>query len=173
MPVRPFTLAGRLMHVGRYAGDAEDDRLRPLFMGYPGLVRGYTDGSFEPGDCTPSADESCPLFSRLIGSRMLIGNLELRFPLLGALGVGSGYYGFLPIEVALFADAGLAWSSNLSATPVTDERPWFVGGDRRPVTSAGAGLRMNVFGFAVIEVDVSRAFQRDRWIWQFGFVPGF
>ena len=173
MPVRPFTIAGRLVHVGRYLGDAEDNRLRPMFMGYPGLVRGYTDGSFKPEDCTPSADESCPLFSRLIGSRMLIGNLELRFPLLGALGVGSGYYGFLPIEVALFADAGLAWSSDLSATPVTDERPWFAGGDRRPVTSAGAGLRMNVFGFAVIEVDVSRAFQRDRWIWQFGFVPGF
>jgi hypothetical protein len=173
MPVRPFTLAGRIVHYGRYAGDAEDNRLQPLFIGYPGFVRGYTDGSFEPQDCQPSADDSCPLFSRLIGSRMLIGNVELRFPLLGALGVGSGYYGVLPIELALFADAGLAWSSDLADTPVTDERPWFAGGDRRPVTSVGAGLRMNVFGFAIIEVDLSHAFQRDRWIWQLGFVPGF
>jgi hypothetical protein len=32
---------------------------------------------------------------------------------------------------------------------------------------------MNVFGYAIIEVSASRPFQRDRWIWQFGFVPGF
>jgi Tol biopolymer transport system component len=173
MPVRPFTLAGRLIHYGRYLGDAEDNRLQPMFLGYPGLVRGYDDGSFEQQDCEPSADEFCPLFNRLLGSRVLIGNVELRFPLLGTLGLGSGYYGFLPIEMMFFADAGLAWSSDLSETPVTDERPWFAGGDRRPVTSAGVGLRMNLFGFAIIEVDFAHAFQRDRWIWQFGFVPGF
>jgi outer membrane protein assembly factor BamA len=173
MPVRPFTLAGRVLHYGRYLGGADDDRLQPLFLGYPGLVRGYDDGSFEQRDCQPSADESCPLFNRLLGTRVLIGNLELRFPLLGALGVGSGYYGFLPIELAFFADAGLAWSSDLTETSVTDERPWFAGGDRKPVTSAGVGLRMNLFGFAIIEVDYAHAFQRDRWIWQFGFVPGF
>jgi outer membrane protein assembly factor BamA len=173
MPVRPFTMAGRLIHYGRYLGDAEDNRLQPMFLGYPGLVRGYDDGSFEQQDCEPSADEFCPLFNRLLGSRVLIGNVELRFPLLGTLGLGSGYYGFLPIEMMFFADAGLAWSSDLSETPVTDERPWFAGGDRRPVTSAGVGLRMNLFGFAIIEVDFAHAFQRDRWIWQFGFVPGF
>ncbi len=178
VPVRPFTLAGRLVHYGRYSGDAEDPRLQPLFLGYTGLVRGYTDGSFEPRDCTPTPDDPCPLFSRLLGSRLLIGNVELRFPLLGALGVGSGYYGFLPIEMAFFADAGLAWSSDdgytLSGGPTAaDERAFFLGGDRKPVYSAGVGLRVNLLGFAIIEVDFSRAFQRNRWVWQFGFVPGF
>jgi WD40 repeat protein len=173
VPVRPFTIAARVVHYGRYLGDAQDQRLQPLFLGYPGMVRGYTDTSFEPRDCAASVDESCPLFNRLIGSRILMGNLELRFPLLGLLGFGSGYYGLLPIEVALFADAGLAWWSDLPETPDTDERPWFAGGDRRPVTSVGTSLRMNVFGYAIIEVSASRPFQRDRWIWQFGFVPGF
>jgi WD40 repeat protein len=174
MPVRPFTLAGRLVHLGRYGGSSEDTRLQPLFLGYPGMVRGYTDGSFEPRDCVASADDGCPLFSRLIGSRMLIGNLELRFPLLGLAGVGSGYYGAFPVELALFADAGLAWSSDdVVNTPVTDERPWFAGGDRKPVTSVGGSLRVNAFGYAIIEVTLARPLQRDRWVWQFGFVPGF
>jgi Tol biopolymer transport system component len=173
MPVRPFTLAARLVHLGRYGGGSEDLRLQPLFIGYPGMIRGYTDGSFEPRDCAPSADESCPLFSRLIGSRMILANAEVRFPLLGLVGVGSGYYGALPVELAFFADAGLAWSSNDPSTPVTDERPWFAGGDRRPVTSVGASLRINALNYAVIELSLSRPLQRDRWIWQFGFVPGF
>jgi outer membrane protein assembly factor BamA len=173
MPVRPFTLAARLVHLGRYGGGADDERLQPLFLGYPGLVRGYTNGSFEPRDCTPSADESCPLFNRLLGSRLLIGNLELRFPLLGALGVGSGYFGAFPVELALFADAGLAWSSDLGTTPVTNEAPWFAGGDRRPVASVGGSLRINAFNFAIVEVTLSKPFQRDRLIWQVGFVPGF
>jgi outer membrane protein assembly factor BamA len=104
---------------------------------------------------------------------MLMANLELRFPLLGALGVGGGYYGFLPIEMMFFADAGLAyWGGDLAYT-APDDRPWFAGGDRKPLTSAGVGARVNLLGFAIIEIDWAYAFERERWIWQFGFVPGF
>jgi len=46
MPARPFTIAVRGLHYGRYGADAEDARLTPLFIGYQGLVRGYdTDRS--------------------------------------------------------------------------------------------------------------------------------
>jgi outer membrane protein assembly factor BamA len=104
---------------------------------------------------------------------MFMANIELRFPLLGALGVGGGYYGVLPVEVALFSDAGVAyWGQDLAYTG-PDDRVWFLGGDRRPLVSAGAGLRINLLGFAIIELDYAYAFQRDRWIWQFGFTPGF
>ena len=178
IPVRPFTLAFRLVHFGRYAGDAEDERLRPLFIGYPGLVRGYDNNSFEGQECEPVADDPCPIFSRLLGSRMLFGNAELRFPLLGLLGLGSGYYGFFPLDFVIFGDAGMAWSRDdaytLSGGPTAaDEQAFFFGGDRRPVYSAGAGLRLNLFGAMIIEVDYSHAFQRDKWLWQFSFLPGF
>ena len=178
MPIRPFTLAGRLMHFGRYWGDGESEVLQSLNIGYPGMIRGYTDNSFQPKDCAPDPafpgdTDQCPLYSRLIGSRMLMANLELRFPLLGALGVGGGYYGFLPIEMMFFADAGLAyWGGDLAYT-APDDRPWFAGGDRKPLTSAGVGARVNLLGFAIIEIDWAYAFERERWIWQFGFVPGF
>ena len=41
MPVRPYTLAVRVVHSGRYGGDAGDFRLRDAYVGSPALVRGY------------------------------------------------------------------------------------------------------------------------------------
>jgi Tol biopolymer transport system component len=171
MPVRPFTFAARLLHYGRYGKGGEDSRLQPLYLGYPGLVRGYNFGSFDASECQPGPGDdpnSCPVFDQLLGSRIVVGNAELRFPLLGALGLGSGYYGAFPIELALFGDGGLAWD--------TAHDPSVLGsGTRDPVFSAGAGLRINLLGFAVAEVDLVHPFDRPgrNWVWQFELQPGF
>jgi outer membrane protein assembly factor BamA len=171
MPVRPFTFAARLLHYGRYGKGGEDTRLQPLYLGYPGLVRGYDFGSFDASECKPApgADpNSCPVFDQLLGSRMVVGNAELRFPLLGALGLGSGYYGAFPIELALFGDGGLAWDTSHDPSV-------FGSGTRDPVFSAGAGLRINLLGFAIGEVDLVHPFDRPgrNWVWQFELQPGF
>jgi hypothetical protein len=169
MPVRPFTLAARVLHYGRYGSGGEDDRLQPLFLGYPGLVRGYTFGSFDASEChpAPNAPDSCPVFDQLLGSRVAVTSVELRFPLLGALGVGSGYYGAFPVDFLVFGDGGLAWD--------TQNEPSFAGGDRKPVFSAGAGLRINLFGFAVGELDLVKPFDRPDHglVWQFDLQQGF
>ena len=86
MPVRPYTFALRGLYYGRYGSDAEDPRLPTMYLGYPGLVRGYDPDSFEAGECGTQTDGSCPVFDRLIGSRVAIANAELRFPLWGAFG---------------------------------------------------------------------------------------
>jgi len=166
MPLRPFTLAARVLHYGRYGSGAEDPRLAPLFLGYPSLVRGYDYGSFSAAEC-PINSNTCPAFDRLLGSRLLVGNLELRFPLLGVLGVGSGYYGAFPIEAALFADGGVAYCSGNNAL--------FCNGDNRAVSSAGFALRVNLLGYAIGELDVVKPFQRpDKgWYLQFSLTPGF
>jgi Tol biopolymer transport system component len=169
MPARPFTLAARILHYGRYGSGGEDPRLQPLFLGYSGLVRGYRLGSFDASECHPPADQpdACPVFDQLLGSRMAVGNLELRFPLLGVLGLGSGYYGALPLDFTLFGDGGLAWD--------TANEPSLTGGSRKAVFSAGAGLRFNLFGFAVLEADLVHPFQRPdkNWVWELNFQPGF
>jgi outer membrane protein assembly factor BamA len=167
MPARFYTIAGRVMHVGRYGAGGEDTRLLPLFLGYPDLMRGYGIGSFEASECTVTAASDCPEFDRLIGSRLLVGNLELRFPLLRPFGVRSGMYGPIPVEVAFFADAGVAW--------MRADRPSFAGGDRRGVSSAGVTFRVNVFGFAVAQIDFARPFQRPGrgWVWAFSLTPGY
>ncbi len=171
MPVRRFTLATRLLHYGRYGSGGQDDRLQPLFLGFPGLVRGYTFGSFDASEChpPPSAPDSCPVFDQLLGSRIAVANLELRFPLFGTLGIGSGYYGALPVDFLAFGDAGLAWDRD------NDPKIFGLDGTRKPVYSAGVGLRLNLLGFAIAEVDLARPFERpDKgWVWQFQLQPGF
>jgi outer membrane protein assembly factor BamA len=166
MPVRPFTLALRGLYYGRYGRRGDDERLPTLYLGYPGLVRGYDSGSFQAGECGTQLDGSCPAFDRLIGSRLAIANAELRFPLWGAFG-GDHFYGPLPIELAVFADAGVAGGRTT--------RPRFAGGDREPVVSVGAAARVNVFGFAVAEIDYVRPLDRPGrgWLWQFNLRPGF
>jgi Omp85 superfamily domain/WD40-like Beta Propeller Repeat len=170
MPVRPFTFATRVMHYGRYGSDGEDSRLQPLFLGYPGLVRGYSYGSFSGAEChpPPSNPTACPVFDQLLGSRMVVANAELRFPLFGVLGVGTGYYGALPLDFTIFGDAGLAWDT-------ANDPSIFGSGTRDPVFSAGFGLRLNLLGFAVAELDLVRPFDRpdEGWVWQLELQPGF
>ena len=165
MPLRPYTLAFRGLYYGRYGADSNDGRLPTLYLGYPGLVRGYDSGSFQSFECGLHPDGSCPVFDRLIGSRVAIANAELRFPPWAAFG-GSGFYGPLPVELALFTDAGVAWGTNTLT---------FAQASKDPVVSVGAAARVNVFGFAVAEIDYVRPLDRPGrgWLWQFNLRPGF
>jgi hypothetical protein len=166
MPVRPVTIAGRILHYGRYGPDAEDARLAPLYLGYSGLVRGYDFDSFDAGECEPTAASPCPVYDRLVGSRVAVANLEVRFPLVGVF-TGELEYGPVPIEGLVFADAGVAWGR-------LDE-PTFFGGDREVVRSVGAGVRVNALGFAILELAAARPLDRPEkgWLFSFNFQPGF
>jgi outer membrane protein assembly factor BamA len=114
----------------------------------------------------PDATSTCPAFDNLIGSRLLVTNVELRAPLVG-LFRPSAMYGGVPVEVGVFADAGVAWTSA--------SKPSFAGGDRQWARSVGATVRFNAFGFAVGEIDYVRPFDRpdNGWRWQFNLIPGF
>ena len=105
-------------------------------------------------------------FDRLVGSRVAVGNAEMRFPIWGMFG-GDQFYGPLPIEGAFFADAGIAWGRS--------QRLGFGVSDNQPVASVGAALRANVLGFAVAEIDYVRPLDRPGrgWLWQFNLRPGF
>jgi Tol biopolymer transport system component len=166
MPFRPYTFAFRAFYYGRLGRDAEDGRLPALFLGYPGLVRGYMSDSFETGECGNQVDNSCPAFDRLIGSRIAVANFEVRVPLWGAFG-GEGFYGPLPIDLVAFSDAGIAWGRS--------ERAGFAEGDNQPVVSVGAAIRANILGFAVAEINYVRPLDRPGrgWLWQFNLRPGF
>jgi outer membrane protein assembly factor BamA len=167
MPATFYTFATRVMHYGRYGGGGEDQRLFPLFIGYPNLVRGYDVGTFDASDCVATAISDCPAFDRLIGSRVLVGNLEFRFPLLLPFGASQRMYGPIPAEVAFFADGGVAWNQG--------EKPSFLGGSRDGVASAGVAFRVNLFGFAIGQFDFAKPFQRNGrgWVFQFNLSPGF
>jgi hypothetical protein len=166
MPVPFYTVAMRAMHYGRYGSGGEDPRLYPVDIGYPGLVRGYDVTTVTTDECRPTAKSTCPVIDGLLGSRMLIGNVELRFPLLRPFGVSRNMYGPVPVEVAVFSDIGTAWT--------TGEKPSWFGGSRGGVASAGVTLRVNLLGFAVGQFDFARPFQRPGrgWIFAFNFLQG-
>jgi outer membrane protein assembly factor BamA len=167
MPAPFYTVAARALHYGRYGSGGDDGRLVPLYLGYPTLVRGYDVNSFSARECGVTPAGGCPVFDGLLGSRIAVGNVELRFPLLRPFGVSQRMYGPLPAEVAVFADGGVAWRGG--------ERPSLLGGARRGVSSAGVSLRVNLMGFAVGQFDTVRPFQRPEagWVFQFSLAPGF
>ena len=168
---KPLTFAMRGMHVGRYGSDAESNRLQTLFVGQPYLIRGYDPNSFDASDCTrSSAAMDCPEFTRLTGSRLAVLNAELRLPLLGAKQFALIPFNYLPLEIAPFADAGLAWSGGEDVSFAFRRNT----AERVPVFSAGVSSRVNVLGYAVLEVYWAKAFQRQRrgGVWGFQLQPG-
>jgi Tol biopolymer transport system component len=164
MPVRPITIAGRILHYGRYGSGGEDPRLGSLFLGYPSLVRGYDTGSFTAAEC--GTGSGCAVYDQLLGSRLLAGNLEVRAPLLGLFGARR-LYGPIPIEIGTFFDAGVAWDSQ--------SRPVLFGGERKLVKSVGGTARLNLLGFAVLQVDYVKPLDRPgrRPYFTFNLLSGF
>jgi outer membrane protein assembly factor BamA len=165
MPFGAWTIAGRFLHIGRYGRDAESLRLSPLFVGFPNLVRGYDIGSFDVDECPVNAN--CALVDNLIGSRLVVTGVELRAPILGAF-TGKLEYGPIPAELVGFFDAGVAWDE--------DSRPAGFGNGTRPwARSFGGGVRVNAFGYMIVELDAVRALDRpnDGWRFVFGVRPGF
>jgi Tol biopolymer transport system component len=181
--MRPFTLAMRGLHFGRYGRD--EARLQPLFLGYPYLIRGYGYGSVaracsEELGRTPQGGGECAAFDELFGSRVGVANVELRFPLLRQLVLGSSM-GLPPLEGFAFLDAGTSWGDvSFNQGQVIRSRPaWQRGAIAAPdergiLTSGGVGARMNLMGYLIVEAAYVNPFDRPQgWHWQFGFQPGF
>jgi Tol biopolymer transport system component len=156
--VRPVTFAMRGLLYGRFGRDAEDGRLQPLFLGQPSFVRGYDASSFSVSECTAAVqgNDSCPQFSRLIGSRLGVVNAELRIPVFGSDALGLFNVPFLPLEIAPFADGGVAWTQNDNPDLRFDRAT----AERVPVFSAGVTARANLLGALILEVYWVRPFQR-------------
>jgi Tol biopolymer transport system component len=179
MPFRPFTLAFRALHLGRYGKGSEDDRFYPLYIAYWDLVRGYESFSNAELNEYQSNPDKAFDFGRLYGSKMLMANVELRFPLLGLLGLGKGYYGAWPLEFFGFYDWGIAYAQNpgywWGGTTAEDVRPWFAGGNRKPLRSYGIGIRTNLFGYLILGLNYVYPIDRPvrGWHLQLSISPGF
>ncbi len=149
MPREPFTVAMRVMQLGRYGTDAADHRLLPLVWTIRDVVRGYGD----PGPGPTS-------LGVLSASRMLVANGEIRFPLARLFSSSSQIAG-LPIEGLAFVDAGRFWM------------PERLGGATTLLRSAGAGVRINAAGM-IFELDAVRRSDAARgWAFAFNLRPGF
>jgi hypothetical protein len=153
MPVRPYSVAIRGLHVARYGRDSDDPRLVSNYLGSNNLVRGYQlDVRYCP------ADPARVCGDELLGSRVLVSNVEFRVPVWGIVSRRLEY-GRVPADAFVFADSGLVWSSRKGANAIR---------------SVGAGIRLNAGGLP-FEFVMIRALDGPPQGWQpqFGFRVGF
>jgi outer membrane protein assembly factor BamA len=185
----PFTFAIRGLHRGNYgatqsgfSGGFGDLFVRES-LGDPyqlAFVRGYSFNSiFNQRSC--QADRSKCGLGRLYGTRVALGSAEVRVPLLGPEVLGLSTFEYVPTDLVLFADAGVAWTDedlrDLSfSTTVPAQQPGASATgpvQATPVTSAGVSARVNLLGAIVFEMFYARTFQRSQ-PWDFGLIlrPG-
>ena len=180
-PQKNVTFGMRGLHYGRYGLTAEENDqdgfglLRPLYLGYETLIRGYAYESFSGQECAlssqvPGAMSSCPTFDRLFGQRIGVANVEMRIPFIGVEQFGLINFPFLPTELVVFADGGVAWDDQNPATLEFSRSS----AARVPVFSTGVSARMNILGFMVLEAYYAYPWQRPEkgWHWGFSLAPG-
>ena len=161
--IKPVTLAGRFYSYTRVGPDQE--RLYPLFIGYPYLIRGYESNSFYRRGGTVSGSSNFNI-DQLIGSKIAVANFEVRLPFTGPEKLAAFPSKFLFSDLNAFFDIGLAYNKN--STIAFRSSPRQVGVDengqavfeRVPAMSAGLSLRVNVFGYFVLEPYYAFPFQR-------------
>jgi Tol biopolymer transport system component len=159
-----LTFATRLFFNGSYGRDAND---LPIYVGSPDFVRGYDQSSFYGG-------YSCQAFlgvtnvyangcsaPQLIGTRAVVFNEELRFPIIRRFDLGSLPIGLPPVDGALFYDAGLAWRAGqqISFAKPAGYNP-NLDIDRYFLRSYGATFRVNLFNLAVLNWSLARPLDR-------------
>ncbi len=138
--LKPVSLAFRAYHYGRYGGNGNN--LFPLFLGNPWFVRGYSSNNIERV-LTENGDN----INQLAGSKILVGNFEVRIPFTGPRQLALIKSGLLFSDLNFFFDAGVAWF-DFDQFQESNETGFF---DVLPVYSAGVSLRVNLFGAMVLE----------------------
>jgi outer membrane protein assembly factor BamA len=131
------------------------------YLGSSSLVRGHR---LDVRNCAPDLTRVCG--DELLGSRVLVGNVELRFPIWGVWSRQLDY-GRIPVDAFLFADGGLVWSGPPAASDL--------GRHANGITSIGGGVRVNAGGLP-FEIAAIRALDdaaRPGWQTDFGFRVGF
>ena len=148
-----------------------DENFFPKYIGRPDFVRGYDRANFNYFDCTSiiGAQSTCNN-QQLAGSRVAVFNEELRFPIIRRFDVGSSF-GLPPVDGLIFYDAGLAWSKGMKPHLGNAPAGFDPNTDRYPLTSWGAGLRVNVFNLAILRWDYARPLvggRKPNWTFSLG-----
>jgi hypothetical protein len=110
-------------------------------------------------------------FRVLVGSKMLLGGAEVRMPLTGPERLSLIRSRTFFTELALFLDGGLAWDE-FSELRHPESNEWF-SATAAPVFSAGASLRINLFGALILEPYYAIPLMKEtRGIIGLNFTPG-
>ncbi|MBA3890505.1 MAG: PD40 domain-containing protein, partial [Gemmatimonadaceae bacterium] len=142
----------------------------PKYVARPDFVRGYdrTNAFYSTGcQIATPAPSNCSAV-QLLGSRAMVGNIELRFPVLRPVMLGFAPFAIPQLDGAAFFDVGVAWSADqqlfASRPPEYDAMR-----QRYPLRSYGASLRMNLFNYATLRWDyavpLDQPERKGFWTW--------
>ncbi|QKG80179.1 basic secretory protein-like protein [Tenuifilum thalassicum] len=149
---KPFSFAIRGLYYGRFGSSIDNNVLYPLYIGYPWYVRGYDSNAFlDYGQSNTNVS-----VDQLTGDNIVVTNFEIRIPFTGPERLCLIKSGSLFTELALFADAGIAWSKDYK--PSLKWQPTSLD-DRTPFVSTGLSLRINLFGMMILEPYYAIPFQ--------------
>lgn len=170
----PVTIAFRGLHIGNYGaptvGASNFANFGQEYLGYsyyPGFIRGYSFNSIDSNrECgspeqfilADNGELVCNVVALLQGTRIAMASAEIRMPLFGTEALGLINFPYLPTELTVFTDAGLAWNEGDNPFELLEfeRRPT----KRVPVVSVGASARFNLLGYMVFEVFYAHPFQR-------------
>lgn len=149
-----------------------DEFVFPKYIGRPEFVRGYDREQFRSQLCGGllGSNDNCSA-TELLGSRVAFTNFELRFPLVRRFELGVVPIALPPVDGLFFFDAGIAWKSGQSISlrrpaDYDDEKQRYV------LRSYGSGIRLNLFGFALVRWDyaipLDRPNRKGYWMWTLG-----
>src|SRR5690606_33310510 len=167
--LNPTSLAFRLMHVSRLGADSESSLIYPLTFAYPTLTRGNQLDNIKSYTNEETGEFS---INQIYGSRILVGNVEWRIPLTGPERLARFKSNLIFTQLALFADAGVAWnSSSKPSFKQIAETPE----DRIPLLSAGLSLRANLLAAIIVEAYYALPWRADhvaKGVFGLDFTPG-
>lgn len=178
--VAPFTFAVRGLSSTRFGAD--QDNIIGQFIGYPYFIRGYEANSFYKRGGNSGNGFG---IDQLVGTKIAVANFEVRLPFTGPERLTAIESKYLFSDLNAFFDIGLAYNRNSTVAFRREPRLIQAGVDptgapintyeRVPAMSAGISLRVNVFGYFVLEPYYAFPFQRtdvNGGIFGLTFAPG-
>ncbi|MBN8677277.1 MAG: PD40 domain-containing protein [Chitinophagales bacterium] len=160
---KPVTFAVRGLSYTRVGGRSTAFSLQyPLFAGNSFFVRGYDQNVY-------SAPEDSLFIYRTVGSKMLIGNFEIRLPFTGPRQLSLIKSNFLITDLNVFFDAGLSFYE-------LDDLKEGAYIKHIPIFSTGVSMRVNLFGYLVLEpyfaLPITAPESQRSWRFGLNFIPG-
>ncbi len=162
--IKKFSLAGRLFHYGRY-GENTNALFAVNNIAFPWYVRGYDFGRNAVTEANNLSSQN------FVGDKMFVGNFEIRIPFTGPKQLSLIGSKFILTDLNFFFDAGMVWDT-FDQFNFTGEN---TGNNNqvKPIMSAGASVRVNLFGAMILEPFWAVPIQKEtKVVFGLNVVPG-
>lgn len=172
---KPVCFAFRALSYNRFENAVNS--IYPLYIGDWGLVRGYN--SFTSSNYV--LDNNDFYIDQLYGSKILLGNFEIRFPFSGLKRLSLINSRYFVSDLSAFFDIGTAFdefSHFTKGEPIflvdQNGNGYYIYKKPKIAKSAGISLRVNLFGALIVEPYLAYPFEKNtKIVFGLNLTPGF